>query len=157
MALSIERVQDLEQVWPVLTALLQELHEHHQPFWPRDFLPGWQERWREFLTSGDERLVLIAREDGEAAGYLNGAIRRNPGLFAETYADIDDAYVRPVQRRRGVGSQMLRRFEEWAQSRGVVEVRLNVVAANGVALSFWQKSGFAPLSYRMTKHLGPGS
>jgi GNAT superfamily N-acetyltransferase len=155
MTIEITRVTDLDAVWPELTTLLEELHEHHQPFWPRDFMPDWQVRWRHYLEAGDDRCILLARDGRAPVGYVNGAIRRNPSLFVETYGYIDDAYVRPAARRQGAGAGMLQQFEDWCRSRGVDEVRLGVVAANEVGVNFWVKSGFAPLTYTMSKRLVP--
>jgi GNAT superfamily N-acetyltransferase len=101
----VERVTDLGSVWPLLTSLLRELHEHHQPFWPRDFLSDWQARWREYLQSGEDRCILLAWRNGEPIGYTNAALRRDPGLFRETFCHIDDAYVRPNARRLGIGGK----------------------------------------------------
>ncbi len=87
------------------------------------------------------------------AGFMAAAIRRNPGLFDETYCQLEDAYVREAGRRAGLGADMLQRVEAWSRSRGVDEVRLGVVAANDLGLSFWRKSGFVPLTYTMSKTL----
>jgi GNAT superfamily N-acetyltransferase len=155
MAVEIERVTEVDALFPTLATLLEELHAHHQPFWPRDFVPGWQERWRSYLGAPAERCILLARFDEAPIGYLNGSIRRDPGLFLETFAYIDDAYVRDSQRRGGVGGRMLSEFEDWCRARGVTEVRLGVVANNQLGLGFWRKSGFQPLTYTMTKALDP--
>jgi GNAT superfamily N-acetyltransferase len=132
---------------------MEELHAYHQPMWPRDFLPDWRERWKLHIAPNDDRLFLLARDAGEPIGMMIAALRRDPTLFVETYAHLEDAYVRARYRRGGLGSLLVARVEEWAQGRGASEVRLGVVAANALGVAFWTKSGFAPLSHQMSKTL----
>jgi ribosomal protein S18 acetylase RimI-like enzyme len=157
MDATIERVDDIDAAFPELAALLEELHQYHQALRPHEFVPEWRSRWISYLRQDSERLVLLARKAGEPVGYLNGSIRRDPGLFRETYGYIDDAYVQPDLRRLGLGAAMLSRFEAWCREQGATEVRLSVAAANDVGFSFWQKSGFRPMSHTMTKSLAGGS
>jgi GNAT superfamily N-acetyltransferase len=120
--------------------------------WPRAFLPDWRQRWKAYLAS-DDRLILLARDGDEAVGLMIAALRRDPALFVETYAHLEDAYVREPYRRAGLGSRLVARVEEWARGCGAAEVRLGVVAANDLGVAFWTKSGFAPLTYQMSKSL----
>jgi ribosomal protein S18 acetylase RimI-like enzyme len=156
MDVTIEPVNDLDAAFPELAALLGELHAYHQPLRPHEFVPDWQSRWKSYLRQG-ERLILLARKGQEAIGYLNGTIRRNAALFQETFGSIDDAYVRSDLRRLGIGGQMLARFETWCREQRVLEVRLSVAAGNDLGLSFWQKSGFKPMSHTMAKSLAGGT
>jgi ribosomal protein S18 acetylase RimI-like enzyme len=153
MTVNIERVTDVDAVFATLATLLEELHEHHQAWWPREFVPDWRQRWRQYLKSSAERCILIARDRGEPIGYVNGTIRRDPSLFVESFGYIDDAFVRVSERRHGVGAMMLADFEAWCGSKGIDEIRLGVVAENAIGLGFWRKSGFRPLAYTMTKRL----
>jgi ribosomal protein S18 acetylase RimI-like enzyme len=156
MDVTIEPVNDLDAAFPELAALLEELHAYHQPLRPHEFVPDWRSRWNGYLRQG-ERLILLARKGQEAVGYLNGTIRRNAALFQETFGYIDDAYVRPDLRRLGIGARMLLQFEAWCREQGVLEVRLSVASGNDLGFSFWQKSGFKPMSHTLTKSLAGGS
>src|SRR5215217_9141898 len=126
-SITIEEVRDLERVWAELKQLFLELHEYHQPWLARQLRPDWEQRWHDYVTIGDDRLILLAQQDGKAVAYLNASIRRDYGLFTETVGFIDDAYVQAGLRRLGLGSEMLARAEGWFRERGVEDVRLNVV------------------------------
>jgi GNAT superfamily N-acetyltransferase len=153
MAVEILEVSDLDAEFPTLALLLEELHEYHMPYWPREFLPDWRDIWRRFIAGPDPRLVLIARDGGEPVGLMMAAERHNPALFEETFTQLEDAYVREPYRRSGLGSAMLRRVEAWSGERGVLEVRLGVVAANQLGVDFWTRSGFKPLTHLMAKRV----
>jgi len=98
-------------------------------------------------------LILVARVGGEAIGFMNGRVIRDPEVFEEAYGFIDNAYVRPQSRRKGVGRALLRRAEAWYESNGVAEIRLSVYAANNLGVRFWELAGFEPQSITMRKAL----
>jgi GNAT superfamily N-acetyltransferase len=153
-AFVIEEVTDLDAGWPELTLLFLELHDYHEPFLPRRLRDDWEQRWRDFVKPGEDRLVLLARRSGTAIAYLNAELRRDYGLFDETIGFVDDAYVREEERDKGIGRALLARAEAWFRERGVDELRLNVVAGNKRGVRFWTLSGFQLQSMTMTKRLG---
>ena len=156
MDAEIEVVADLDTRWPEIAPLLRALHEHHEPLVGRRLLPDWEERQRQhlegLLATGDQR-ILLARLEGRAVGFANGALRVNPAVMAETFGTIDNVYVTPEVRGTGLASQLVRALEGWFRGRGADAVQLSVVAANTHAVEVWTAMGFTPLSYRMTRRL----
>jgi GNAT superfamily N-acetyltransferase len=152
----IEEVRDLDAAWPELAAMFLELHAYHEPLWPRRLRQSWEESWRSFMQAGDERLVLIARADGKAVGYMNARIERDNPIFDEAFVYLHDAYVAEEHRGVGLGTQMLALVEAWAREQGTALVRLSVAAGNELGGRFWRRSGYVPVSTRMQKQLaGP--
>jgi GNAT superfamily N-acetyltransferase len=149
----VEEVTDLDAVWDELTGLFLALNEYHSPWISRKLRGDWEARWRDYIKPGPERLILLARQDGEAIAYLTTIVRHGFGLFDEVTALIDDAYVKEAYRRDGVGSLMLQRSEAWSRERGATELRLNVNPSNEIGLGFWRKAGFDYLSHVMRKPL----
>jgi GNAT superfamily N-acetyltransferase len=153
VAIDIEAVTDLDAVWPELSALSIELTEYHRPWFNRRLRDDWEQRWRDYVELGDDRLILLARDAGEAVAYFSVMVRRDYGLFDELVGFIDDAYVKPAYRSSGLGRRLLRRTEAWCKERGAPEVRLNVVAGNKLGVRFWTLSGFELQSMNMRKSL----
>jgi GNAT superfamily N-acetyltransferase len=149
---TIEELSDLDADFDELVAMAEELHEHHMPLGLPALKTDFAESWRKFIAPGPERLVLIARFGDDAIGYMAARLNHSNSTD-EVVGFIDDAYVRPMARRFGVGEAMLERAESWCRERGVTTVRLNVLAANEIGMSFWRKSGYAPFSYTMAKTL----
>jgi GNAT superfamily N-acetyltransferase len=149
----IEEVTDLDAVWNELTGLFLALNEYHSPWISRRLSSDWEERWRDYLEPGPDRLILMARHDGEAIAYLTTIVRHGFGLFDEVAALIDDAYVKDAYRRTGIGGQLLAHSEVWSRTHGATELRLNVNPSNEIGLGFWRKSGFDFLSHVMSKPL----
>lgn len=84
--------------------------------------------------------VLVARSEGRVVGVAMLAFRINisaSGLFAS----IEDLYVRPEARRRGVGRALTEAVGERCRARGVSYVE---VQTDNVAAAFYETAGFEP-------------
>lgn len=150
----IEEVHDLDAVFPELREMFLEFEDYNRTFMSRQLRGDWEQRWREHIALGDDRLILIARRDGDAAGYLNVEIVRDFGLIEQVFGYISDAFVRAEWRSLGAGREMLGRGEAWCRERGASQVRLDVWAANKLGSRFWTLSGFELQSMTMRKSLG---
>ena len=85
---------------------------------------------------------------------MNGWVSRNPSMFAETYARLDNIFVVDTHRGGGVGMQLVAAFEQRCAAIGIDEVRLGVVSGNALGERFWDAAGFVPVSVSMKKRLG---
>ncbi len=151
---TIEALDNLDADIDELTAMADELHDHHMVYGLPPLKRDFGDSWRRFIEPGPERLVLIARFGDDAIGYLAARLAHSNSTD-EVTGFIDDAYVRPMARRFGVGRGLLARAEDWCRGRGMRTVRLNVLAANEIGLSFWRKAGYEPFSYTVAKELAP--
>jgi len=151
----IQEVRDVDAVWRDLVALSQGLYAHHAALGAPPLVADWQRRWRAHLGGSGERLILIGRVDGAAAGLVNTRIQRTSGIYQEAFAFLEDAFVVPEQRGSGLIQEMLGRTEGWCRSRGIDVLRLSVLAANSLAVHFWEKSGFQPFMQILSKDLNP--
>lgn len=96
---------------------------------------------------GDRRYaeVLIGELDGERAGYA---------LFFHTYSTfltrpgiyLEDLYVLPPERRRGLGRALLARVAELALERGCGRLEWAVLDWNYPAIEFYGALGAAPVA-----------
>jgi GNAT superfamily N-acetyltransferase len=78
---------------------------------------------------------------------------RSSQFFDEAFAYLQEAFVRAEARSQGVGQALLARAEAWCESRGAVDLRLDVWAANTLGTRFWTLAGFAVESMTMKKSL----
>jgi len=82
---------------------------------------------------------LIARADGAAAGYATFATRFHIWSGAIRIA-LDDVYVRPAFRGRGVGESLMRRVFRLAREGGMA-VTWTVRPENKAAIAFYERLG----------------
>lgn len=135
--------RDLRTVVALRLALLREYPTH--PVYGRlraDAEPRARQAFSAQLRSDGEALFLAER-DGEAVGILRCVDSPgSPLLDPERYAYISSVFVRPTDRRQGVLRALLAAAEQWAQRRGLAEMRLHNVAGNEVAEHTWSALGF---------------
>lgn len=68
-----------------------------------------------------------------------------------TRGTIENLYVRPPYRDRGVGSDLLAAATTALESRGVDAITLDVLAANEAARRFYRRHGYEPHRVRMER------
>ncbi|WP_053057832.1 GNAT family N-acetyltransferase [Rubrobacter aplysinae] len=101
------------------------------------------------LASGGHAFLLVAVEpdEGGVIGFLSGELREGSPTFSpKTWASVDDIYVAPEHRSRGVGRELVRRCREWAADRGADGVSLQVAAGNERARKLYRELGFREVS-----------
>ena len=116
-------------------ALLEEALRDGDPV-PEDFA----DRLRKAVEAGDVE-VLAARAEGQLLGVALLAYRLNVsagGLFAS----VEELYVRPEARHRGVGRALLQAADERCEERGISYVEAQVEGKE--AELFYAAVGYEP-------------
>ena len=152
------RPGDLERLAELWIAFLEEqadlddrvqVAEDALERWRNDY-PAWIHR--------DQRHILVAERGGELSGFA-AAIRHEPApIFAyvpEVF--VEELYVRPDARRKGLGAALFGSMREWGESWGARRIRLSVLASNEEARAFWSSLGLTDMSITMALAVsGPG-
>ena len=130
------------EVWPVPGPAIREplrlLEE-----WLRDGEPvsdSFMEELRRQVEAGDLE-VLAAQLEGQTVGVVVLAFRPNVSL-GFSFASIEDLYVHPEARRRGVGRALLQAAEARCRNRSVSYLEAQVEEA--AADTFYAASGYEP-------------
>jgi GNAT superfamily N-acetyltransferase len=95
---------------------------------------------------GEDRAghAIVAEEEGAVVGYAIyfttfSTFLARPGIY------LEDLYVQPAHRRRGVGRALLRRVARIAVERGCGRLEWSVLDWNAPSISFYRKLGAVPL------------
>lgn len=128
---------------PALVPLVEQ-------YWSFEDIPGFDGRrveslLREALFAHGRARCWLAEQAGELAGYLLAVLvfsLEHGGLMAE----IDELFVAPVFRRRGVGEALLRQAEGVLQESGVRRLQLQLGSGNARARDFYTARGYGPRS-----------
>jgi GNAT superfamily N-acetyltransferase len=120
---------------PVIASLVRELADYEKLLGeakatPEDFL-------RELESPNPVIHVLIAEWNGEPAGFALyffnfSTFVGRPGLY------LEDLFVRPAQRKHGIGRALLRALARVASERGCGRMEWAVLDWNEPALKFYQ-------------------
>ena len=123
---------------------------------------GWQDLASRFesLISDDESRVTVATWRGRIVAMGNVRIWRHPDLWhnperrGRSVAVIDDVWVEPRHRRRGLAGHLVAELVSFAVSRGVQDLMLEYSASNEEAESAWSSLGFRPTGVRAEASAG---
>lgn len=97
---------------------------------------------KEMIKAADTE-VIVALHDHEiiGAGYVKIALAK-PYLKFENYAYVGFMFVKPEYRGKGVSNQIIGQLKNWAKSRNLDELRLEVYEDNDSAMKAYEKFGF---------------
>jgi len=104
-------------------------------------------------TRIQSRLIYAAvaeREDAALCGFAFCSISRIGREYlcdgAGTIGYLNDLYVAPDARRRGLAARLYESCEAWLLEHGVSALQLQALRANEDAQGFWRSRGFTPLA-----------
>ena len=123
---------------PLIAALIRELADYEELSHEADFDEG--ELGRHLFGARPIAEVLIGEIDGVAQGFA---------LFFPTYSTfkgkpgmhLEDLFVRPETRGRGLGKALLAAIAQAAVQRGCARLEWSVLDWNAPAIGFYRKLG----------------
>jgi GNAT superfamily N-acetyltransferase len=141
---SVVRSACVEDV-PALARLVEQ-------YWSFEGIEGFdlgrvEKLLRDALSVDERVLCWLAEYDGEIGGYLLAALvfsLEHGGVMAE----IDEFFVSPAFRTRGIGASLLQQAESALRERGVGRLQLQLSTSNAYARDFYaarsygRRSGF---------------
>jgi ribosomal protein S18 acetylase RimI-like enzyme len=114
-------------------------------------------KWFNFVKDGlDKRrtLLLIAKAEEKTVGFVSATLPREQTLeVAESFSIINDLYVLPEFRRKGIGKKLLEECMNRIRAEGFKVVRLSVLPKDENAMRLYQKFGFTTFLYSMARRL----
>jgi ribosomal protein S18 acetylase RimI-like enzyme len=133
----------------------------HYDFDPKRFLapkPDTPQAYGRFLSSQigqEEKLLLVAEQDGAVVGYVFGAMEGTDYMALRgPAAVIYDLVVDGAHRRRGVGVALLDAAFAHFKKGGAPRVLLSTAYKNLGAQSLFERAGFRRTMIEMTRELG---
>jgi len=94
----------------------------------------------EQLQGRSPGLLLVARDTNRIVGVALAAY--TPSAELGRVIAVNDFFVRPDMRRRGVGRELAKRLIEECRKIKVDEINLEVLSGNKTAAAFWSSMGF---------------
>jgi GNAT superfamily N-acetyltransferase len=103
-------------------------------------------------------LAVLAEDDGDAVGFALVSLR--PAIwFDGPVSQLEELYVVPRLRDRGIGTQVLDLCRELARGLGSPEMHINVDEVDADTRRFYERHGFRNIEdgtdYRMLCYIGP--
>lgn len=97
-----------------------------------------------FLEDIKNRLVYVAKSNGEVVGYvvLSVLLKEGPGIHQKKLLRLESICVDEAWRGQGIGKTMLGDIRALSKAFGCCQIILGVHPENDRAVSFYQKCGF---------------
>jgi GNAT superfamily N-acetyltransferase len=112
--------------------------------------PDAEKTMRRFLAdvaNSSYSFLFVAVTDDRTVGFISGELRQgSPAFLPKTWASVDDVFVEPEHRNRGMGRALLQSVRAWAQERNADGISLQVAAANARGRRFYEELGFREVS-----------
>lgn len=99
-------------------------------------------------------LLLGAVEDGKLLGFVRATLWHE-SFMVKTLKTVclDDIFVLPACRGKGVGSKLFAETERWAREQGAVRLDLHVWEFNREAQALYRSAGMTPQRHVLEKML----
>jgi ribosomal protein S18 acetylase RimI-like enzyme len=114
------------------------------------FLADQAQRLRVAARRPMENGIFILDDDGTLAGFIWVAVRMD---LQGTYGSIDQVYLKPEYRRRGLGALLMNAAHDYIQRQGLDLARLYVTCDNFDAVSLYRRMGYRVTRYEMERSL----
>lgn len=138
---------------PLLRQFEQGVVKAERPFDPT-FQPDPIQYYNlEAMIDSPDCELIVAELDGNvvASGYARIDPADRHYLLYSTLAYLGFMYVLPEHRGKGINLVIMNTLAEWAKSRGLTEMRLDVYAGNTPAIHAYEKAGFTGILLTMRK------
>ena len=114
------------------------------------------DRWVEFVREGlanGRNFLLVAKSDSRIVGFACASIFRQNLEVTQIVGTIEDVYVLPEFRGKGIGKKLAAECLTKMKASSVKVVRLQVLAENKAAIKLYEKLGFKVNRYGMIKQI----
>lgn len=120
---------------------LVRLFDHYREFYGCDSDPN---AARDFLTArikNDESVIFIAQESETAVGFTQLYPCFSSVSLARTLI-LNDLFVTPENRKKGVGSLLLSAAVDYAKTRNAIRLTLSTEVTNETAQALYESKGW---------------
>ena len=135
---------------------LDELHVQARPdyFTPRDKEEVYPRDAFVHNVSHSGVLELGAFERGRLVGVVRASLWEESGMIRDVKTVcLDDSYVLPACRRKGVATRLFTEVESWAKEQGAIRLDLHTWDFNKNAIAMYQAMGMTPQRHVFEKKL----
>jgi diamine N-acetyltransferase len=108
------------------------------------------------ILKNKDAVLFVAQSAGEIIGLIQANIMESPDIpifVKRKYIHIEDICVEQKYRRSSVGKRLMESVEQWAVTKGISEIDLNVWDFNKNAMAFFKNIGYTPSRHYFKKKI----
>lgn len=154
MQIRTAKVADISSI----LELSEQINRQHHLGAPMVFAPASQSRadseeyWLGLMLD-PVGAFFVAVDNRQVIGFLAGKVTQNKGVsFIQSHkvARVNTIVVNDQVQSKGAGRALMKSFNQWAQARGAIELRLEVMEFNQKAQGFYESLGMETQSRTMS-------
>lgn len=107
---------------------------------------------RKAYDEGEDGMFIWEIKDN-VVGWSWLKIHENEFFKEGAYGEVNEIYVTPEWRRKGIGKTMMTHAHTWFKEKGMNTVRVETAVSNQVAMMFYEKFEYRPHYLSMQKEL----
>ena len=160
---AIQYREAIESDLPAICALGMEVNTLHHEAFPRHFAaPADPLRdsahWAASLAQPMATIFVAELEPGQLAGFVTVAVQDEVHSLLQPIriGRVGTVGVTSEWRGHGIGRALMRHAQDWVQTRGGIELRLNVWAFNEPARRLYEELGYELRLLTLAKPLQQG-
>ncbi len=138
--------EDLEEFRALMNAYLKEFDPESDPveYWDDEYFTAC-----EAGIAGGTLTVLLAVEDDTAHGFAIGRVERLWYRRSLLLGHVEEIYVAPSHRRKGVARSLIQGLRERYALYGIRSLTASVLVENEQVLRFWRQVGLETRAYHL--------
>ena len=141
MNLKLRRAElkDKNEIENLFVLMLQSVYKTEN-------VQGYEPDYLNKFFENDDAWICIAESEGKPVGYLS----------IEKYPDhlyLDDFCVDEKYRNAGIGTELLRKAQEYATEKNISQIHLHVEKSNSDAIRLYQHLGYKVINEENTRFL----
>ncbi|MEM0373637.1 MAG: GNAT family N-acetyltransferase [Sulfolobaceae archaeon] len=141
----------------IVANLLSRMYRLNSEFDPLLQVPeDLEERMKKSLEISmidDNFIIVVAEEEGKIVGAARVRIANREFYVPEREGIIEEIYVHPSYRRRGIGEAIINYIQRELSNKGIKIISAHFPAKNVIAVSFYNKLGFIEEHYHFIKYI----
>lgn len=135
--------------YPAFLELYTKLDEYHVEMRPEDFVPRDdvfpEDTFLHNLGYPDGMQMGAFDADGKMVGFVEATLWSECGMREDlTRVCLDNIYVLPEYRRRGIAAKLFDAVESWSRQRGAIRLELHTWDFNKGAMAMYTAMGMTP-------------
>lgn len=99
-------------------------------------------RYFKSRLEGASSIVAVAVIDKKIVGYVLSFIATYPFRAENPIAEIENMFISPEYRGKGIGEKLIGEIKRQAKEKGVKRIKVAALANNDLAIRFYKKCGF---------------
>ena len=115
-------------------------------------LPAYMRTLKAAYEKGKDGMFIWELK-GKIVGWSWLRIYENEFFKEGAYGEINEIYIVPEWRGKGIGNILMKHAEDWFRNKGIKTVRVEALATNEKALAFYRKHGFKPNYITLQKEI----